>query len=99
MKTYKIWEGLKGAKRSKHYKTFTFIGEEVGYWSDAHPTTSDRGTAYRVFRTEAGTIVIHRIRWSKWSTEYDHGSIFQYTTLEEATRDFGNVLKNASVIQ
>ena len=99
MKEYKIWEGLKGVKGRGKRKMLRFVGEEIGYWSDAHPTTSDRGTVYRIFRKENGTIVIHRIRWSKWSTEYDHGSIFHYETLDDAARDFGDVLRNAKVIQ
>jgi len=99
MKAYRVWEGSKGQKGlRKGGRKVTFKGEELGYWSDGHPTTDRRGTAYRVFRAETGEIVIHRIRWSVWATEDDEGMIFRFPNLDEAVVKFRRVLEKAGVL-
>jgi len=43
MKAYRVWEGSKGQKGlRKGGRKVTFKGEELGYWSDGHPTTDRR---------------------------------------------------------
>ena len=99
MKTYRVWEGRKGPKGlRKGSKRIKFVGEDIGFWSDAHPTTDERGTAYRVFRTENGEIIVHRIDWSRWTTEDDIGIIYRFPDLNAAADQFRSVLKNAGVL-
>jgi len=99
MRTYEIWEGRRFGKREENYQTVWFTGEELGFWSDGHPVTHDRGTSYRIFRTNpAGFILIHRIRWSRWSTENDIGDIFLFADIHDAAAKFDRVLRNARVI-
>jgi hypothetical protein len=82
-----------------NYKTFRFVGQDIGYWSDGHPVTHDCGTSYRVFRTEEGSIIIHRIRWSKWANEDDYGTVYKFTNLEDAKEyGFDRILQKARVI-
>ena len=99
MRTVKIWEGRKSVKGLRRgSKKVTFTGEELGFWSDAHPVTHQRGTAYRVFRAETGEVIIHRVRWSRWSTEDDVGVVFRFPDLDAAATQFRSVLKNAGVL-
>jgi hypothetical protein len=97
MKTYRVWEGRKGVRNN--YKTFKFRGEDIGYWSDGHPVTHDYGTSYRIFRTGTNEIIIHRIRWSKWANEDDHGTVYRFASIEDAKEyGFDRILQNARVI-
>jgi hypothetical protein len=99
MKKIRVWEGLKGWKRNKYTKTYTFTGEKLGFWSDGHPVTHNRGTAFWVYRTKTGLIVIHKVHWTKWTTEDDEGQFWKFASLDEAAKaGFGQILKNARVI-
>jgi len=98
LKKYRVWEGRRFGKGKGNYQTVRFVGEDIGYWSEGHPTTHERGTSYRIFRTEAGFILIHRIRWSRWSTEDDVGDIFLFADINDAAAKFHRVLQNARVI-
>jgi len=99
MKKYRVWEGRKGWKRNKYTKTYTFVGEQIGFWSDGHPSTHSRGVAYWIYKTKEGLIVVHKVLWSKWTTEDDEGVFYKFNNLNEAVKaGLGNILKNARVI-
>ena len=71
---------------------------KIGFWSDGHPAFHNRGTAFWVYRTKKGEIIIHKVHWSKWTTEDDEGAFFKFANLDEAATKFHRVLQNARVI-
>ncbi len=113
MRTVTIWEGRRGptkrlrrgSKTRRSRTTFgsrrrkvTFTGELLGCWSEGHPFAHLCGAEYSVYRTEIGEIVIHRVRWSGWTTAEDVGKIFVFPDLDSAAARFSSVLKNAGVL-
>ena len=71
MKKIRVWEGKKEWRRNKYSRTMTFTGEQIGFWSDGHPAFHNRGTAFWIYRTKKNEIIIHKVHWSKWTTEDD----------------------------
>ena len=103
MKTYQVWIGRKGARGGRDnsdYEIIEFAGRELGYLREVEdPTWDNRGTDYRVFQTEEGTILIHRVDWSRWAGEDTFGSILEFANLTDAARaGWRRVLENAGVI-
>jgi len=99
MKKIRVWEGKKGWRRNKYSRTMTFTGEQIGFWSDGHPAFHNRGTAFWIYRTKKGEIIIHKVHWSKWTTEDDEGVFYKFANLNEAVvAGFSTILKNARVI-
>jgi len=103
MKTYQVWVGRKGARNGmdcSNYEIVEFRGTELGYWRDVDdPVWRNRGTDFRVFQTEDGSIIIHRVDWSRWANEDTFGSILEFADLAEAARrGWRTVLENAGVI-
>ena len=102
-KTIKVWVGRKGARNgydNSDYEIIEIVGQELGYWRDTDdPVWKNRGTDFRVFRTEEDTIVIHRVDWSRWEGEDTYASILEFENLNEAA-DAGwrIMLENAGVI-
>jgi hypothetical protein len=103
MKTYQVWTGRKGARNGMDYSDYEiveFTGQELGYWRVSDdPVWDNRGTDYRVFQTEEGNILIHRIRWSRMSGEDTFADILEFASLENAIKaGWRRVLENANVI-
>jgi hypothetical protein len=103
METIKIWIGRKGARNgldNSDYEIVEFTGQELGYWRDTDdPIWNNRGTDFRAFQTEEGTILIHRVDWSRWANEDTFANILEFASLNDATRSgWRTVLENAGVI-
>jgi hypothetical protein len=103
MKTYKIWTGRAGAKNGcddSDVQQIELAGEELGWLRVSDdPIWDDRGMDYRVFRTENNTILIHRIRWSRWQGESTYADVLEFPSLAEAAKaGWRRVLENAGVI-
>ena len=102
-KTIKVWVGRKGARNgydNSDYEIIEIVGQELGYWRDTDdPVWNNRGTDFRVFRTEEGTILIHRTDWSRWENEDTLATILEFASLEDAAKNgWRRVLENAGVI-
>jgi hypothetical protein len=81
------------------YEIVEFCGTELGYWQDVDDPWRNRGTDFRVFQTEDGMILIHRVDWSRWANEDTFGIILEFVNLTEAIqRGWRTVLENAGVI-
>jgi len=103
METIKIWIGRKGARNgldNSDYEIVEFTGQELGYWRDTDdPIWNNRGTDFRAFQTEEGTILIHRVDWSRWANEDTFANTLEFASLNDATRSgWRTVLENAGVI-
>lgn len=87
---HKVWEGrrvLRRLPRKRGYfrfrrsrtpfgsvrRTITFVGEELLSFRDCR-----RRLEYRIFRTEGGEIIVHRVRWSARTTASDEGKVFRF---------------------
>jgi hypothetical protein len=103
MKTYQVWTGRKGARNgcdNSEYEIIEFTGQELGFLREVEdPTWDNRGTDYRVFRTEDGTVLIHRVDWSRWANEDTFANVFEFASLEDAIKaGWRRMLENAGVI-
>jgi len=102
METIKIWEGRKGAKNGcddSDFQIIEFTGQQLGYLRTSDDPWDNRGTDYRIYQTHEGLIVIHRTDWSRWENEDTRATIFEFASLEEATKNgWRRVLENAGVI-
>ncbi len=87
----RIWEGRRCARRmtkrgrrcfrrprtafGRAKRTLTFAGEElVSFYQH-------RGEC-RIFRTNTGEIVVHRVRWSPRTSADDQGVVFRFKNLD-----------------
>jgi len=103
MELIKVWIGRKGARNgfdNSEYEILEFTGQELGFWWVVNDAVwGNRGTDYRVFRTEDGTILIHRVDWSRWAGEDTFASIIEFSSIEDAIKaGWRRVLENAGVI-
>jgi len=88
MQNYRIWEGertfLPGDDTSK-FAIIEITGEELGWFEDVNPDGYS-GTAYYVYRTESGEIIINVVNKNYGVGEPNYGAIYQFSSLEEAAR-------------
>lgn len=76
-----------------------FVGEELGSWSEGLPFARQRGTDYTVFRTEDGTIIIHRVRRSVRTAADDVGKVYIFSDVVKAVEaGWRRVLENSGAI-
>jgi hypothetical protein len=85
METYKIWEGTRTflPGDASEYKVIEITGEELGMFEDAD---YDSGRTYYVYQTE-GEIIIHLVNWKSGIGEPHYGSIYRFSSLEEAAQN------------
>jgi hypothetical protein len=81
----------------KDFQFFRFVGEELGRWSKYSPTTHKRGTLYRVFRHEDGTILLYRHKWDCWSENYGEATLQQFASLEALEKEYGWLLQKITI--
>jgi hypothetical protein len=101
MEQIKVWVGRRGTRDgydNSRYEWVTFEGEELGRWKEYDDERGDRGVSYTIYRTGDGTIVLHRVKWSRWADEYDYGRLLEYDSLEAASDEWRYVLENAGVL-
>ena len=101
MTQVRIWEGRRGAvlgSDDSDYIIVTFDGESLGSWTEHLDDRGNRGVTYEVYRTVEGTIIVHRVTWSRWSNEDDTALIVEYDSLEDAAQYYRRELENAGII-
>jgi len=88
LQTYKIWEGertfLPGDDTSK-YTVIEIVAEELGWFEDVNPDGFSC-TAYYVYRTESGEIIINVVNKNYGIGEPNYGTIYRFSSLEEAAQ-------------
>ena len=88
MQTYKIWQGertfLPGDDASK-YTVVEIVAEELGWFEDVNPDGFS-GTAYYVYQTSEGEVVINIVEQSYGIGEPSRAVIFRFRSLEEAAQ-------------
>jgi len=88
MQTYRIWEGertfLPGDDTSK-YTVIEIVAEELGWFEDVNPDGFS-GTAYYVYRTESGEIIINVVNKSYGIGEPSRAVIYRFSSLEDAAQ-------------
>jgi len=88
MQTYRIWEGertfLPGDDTGK-YTVIEIVAEELGWFEDVNPDGFS-GTAYYVYRTESGEIIINVVNENYGIGEPNRAVIFRFRSLEEAAQ-------------
>jgi len=97
MKQVRLWEGTRGA--CDDYVWVVFDGESLGSWTESLDDRGNRGVTYAVYRTSEGTIIVHKVRWSRWSDESDSAMILEFASLEAAATHYRRELENAGVIE
>lgn len=102
MEAIKIWAGRKGARNGcdcSNFEVIEFRGTELGWQREGGDSWDNRGVDYGVYQTEEGTILIHRIVWSRWVGEDTVATVLTFDSLDEAVKaGWRNVLENAGVI-
>jgi len=88
MQKYKIWEGertfLPGDDASK-YTVIEIVAEELGWFEDVNPDGVS-GTAYYVYRTESGEIIINVVNKNYGIGEPSRAVIYLFSSLEDAAQ-------------
>jgi len=88
MQTYRVWEGertfLPGDDTSK-YTVIEIVAEELGWFEDVNPDGFS-GTAYYVYRTESGEIIINVVNKNYGIGEPSRALIYRFISLEEAAQ-------------
>ena len=103
METIKIWEGRRATLNgfdNSDYEIIEIVGRELGYWRDVDdPIWNNYGTDFRVFQTEEGTILIHRVNWSRVQNDDTYATVLEFASLDDAAKSgWRRVLENAGVI-
>lgn len=102
MEKIRIWQGKKSWVLGIDHSDFVeveFEGVLLGDWQNIQDDQGNRGTDYRVFQAVDGTIIVHRIVWSRWAGEDDFGFIHVYPSLDEARGDWRLALENAGIVE
>jgi len=87
MQTYRVWEGTRTwLPRDKDYKVAEIVAEELGMLEDPDQEGTS-GRTYYIYRTAEGEIIIHLVRWSSVLGDPHYGSIFRFSSLEEAAQN------------
>jgi len=88
MQTYRVWEGertfLPGDDTCK-YTVIEIVAEELGWFEDVN-TDGFSGTAYYVYRTESGEIIINVVNKNYGIGEPSRAVIYRFSSLEEAAQ-------------
>jgi len=93
MKTINLWRGIKSFDgKYDNYEEVAIVGEELG---KVRFTDADSDIQYRVFRTEDDNIIIYFVERRGYDCVAE---IHEYTTLEDAKKDYAFILKKAGVI-
>ena len=88
MQTYRVWEGTRTWLPGDDTGKFTIIeitGEEIGWFEDVNPDGYS-GTAYYVYRTESGEIIINVVNENYGIGEPSRAVIYRFSSLEEAAQ-------------
>jgi hypothetical protein len=102
MEQVRLWEGRRGSVGGcddSDYIIVTFDGESLGSWSEHLDDRGNRGVTYDIYRTSEGTVIVHKVTWSRWSNEDDYALIIEYDSLEDAAQHYRRELENAGIIQ
>ena len=102
MTQVRIWEGRRGSvggRDDSDYIIVTFDGEAIGSWTEHLDDRGNRGVTYDVYRTDEGTIIVHRVAWSRWENEDDTALIVEYDSLDDAAQYYRRELENAGIIE
>ena len=92
MKTISIWKGFRSFTGDNNYEVVTFSGSEIGA---VRFEESDSDIQYRVFRSEEDKIIIFFVERRGYECTAE---VFEYTTLEEAAKEYRYILRKAGVI-
>ena len=88
MQTYKIWSGtrtwLPGDDTSK-YTVIEIVAEELGWFEDVNPDGFS-GTAYYVYQTSEGEVVINIVERKYSLGEPSRAVIYRFSNLDEAAQ-------------
>ena len=101
MKPITLWDGKKNARNGYDHSNYTliqFTGEELGTWGMTFDDNDTRGVTYTIFRTETGSIIVHRHEWSRWQGEGDYAKVYEFASLDAAAERYRTILENAGVI-
>jgi len=92
MKTITIWSGHKSFVGDNNYETVDFKGEELGAvrFEDA-----DSDIQYRVFRSEEDKIIVFFVERRGYECTAE---VFEYSTIEEAAKEYRYILRKAGII-
>ena len=102
MTPVRIWEGRRGSVGGcddSDYIIVTFDGELLGSWTEHLDDRGNRGVTYDVYRTTEGTIIIHKVTWSRWEGESDYALVIEYDSLDDAAQYYRCELENAGIIE
>jgi len=84
MQTYRVWEGERTFLPGEDTSKFTIIeitGEELGWFEDVID-----GKTYYVYQTIEGEVVINIVEQNYGIGEPNYGTIYRFSSLEEAAR-------------
>jgi uncharacterized protein Usg len=102
MKRVRLWEGSRGTSSGYDASSYEWLeveAESLGSWTEWLDDRGNRGVTYDVYRTAEGTIIIHKVTWSRWSDERDYALIVEFATLEQAAEHYRRELENARIIE
>jgi surface antigen len=102
MTQVRIWEGRRGSVGGcddSDYIIVTFDGESLGSWTEHLDDRGNRGVTYDVYRTAEGTIIMHKVTWSRWEGESDYALVIEYDSLDDAAQYYRRELENAGIIE
>ena len=87
MQTYRVWEGTRTwlPGDTSEYTETEILADELGWFEDVNPDGYS-GTAYYVYRTESGEIIINVVNENYGIGEPSRAVIYRFSSLEEAAR-------------
>jgi hypothetical protein len=101
MEQVKVWVGRRGTRDgsdNSRYDWITFDGELLGRWQKVDDERGNRGTSYTIYTSSEGTVVLYRVKWSRWADESDYATLIEYSSIDHMAKDWRYVLENAGVI-
>jgi hypothetical protein len=102
MEQVRLWEGRRGTvggSDDSDYIIVAFDGESLGSWTEHIDDRGNRGVTYTVYRSSEGTIIIHKVTWSRWEGETDYALVIEYDSLDDAAHYYRRELENAGIIE
>jgi hypothetical protein len=92
MANISIWRGYRSFVTGySDYKTISFVGSEIGSFRF---TDADGDVQYRVFRNDNDEIIIFFLERRGYDATAE---VYEYPTLEAASKDYAFILKKAGV--